>query len=199
MFSWNRNSKSYWLQKYGDLYRREGIKFDEHREYSDDDSSDNDAQASNSSKDIPGNDQTVDKLTHKSTHVDTGISDCPDDEASVASDHYDDGNKTVEYDGALPTNDDQWSEIDEAEERAGITDALLTQADFVEDNERDHVYSVAPAEGNHPLSIFKDKYWKLNGEWANFCKKQQKKLGMGMKIYDNKSAILETSSWIVLK
>ena len=47
---------------------------------------------------------------------------------------------------------------DEAEMPAGITDTILTPNDFVEDNERQHILNVAPAEGNRPLSIFRDKY-----------------------------------------
>ena len=47
---------------------------------------------------------------------------------------------------------------DEAEMPAGITDIILPPSDFVEDSERQHILSVAPAEGNRPLSIFRDKY-----------------------------------------
>ena len=35
---------------------------------------------------------------------------------------------------------------------------MLTSTDFLEDNERQNVLNVAPAEGNIPLSIFRDKY-----------------------------------------
>lgn len=50
---------------------------------------------------------------------------------------------------------DEWSE-DEAEIPAGVTDTMLTATDFLEDNERHH--NVAPAEGNGPLSIFREKF-----------------------------------------
>ena len=35
---------------------------------------------------------------------------------------------------------------------------MLTSSDFLEENERQHIVNVAPAEGNRPLSIFRDKY-----------------------------------------
>ena len=35
---------------------------------------------------------------------------------------------------------------------------MLTPADFVDDNEREHILNGAPGEGNRPLSVFKDKY-----------------------------------------
>lgn len=35
---------------------------------------------------------------------------------------------------------------------------MLTATDFLEDNERQNILNVAPAEGNRPLSIFRDKY-----------------------------------------
>ena len=53
--------------------------------------------------------------------------------------------------------EDDWSE-DEAEIPAGITDSMLTAPDFVDDNERQSIYNFAPAEGNRPLSIFRDQY-----------------------------------------
>ena len=53
--------------------------------------------------------------------------------------------------------DDEFSE-DEAEIPAGVTDSMLTPADFVDDNERERILNVAPGEGNRPLSVFKDKY-----------------------------------------
>ena len=39
---------------------------------------------------------------------------------------------------------------------AGVTDTMLTAADFLEDNERQHIFNIAAAEGNIPLSIFRD-------------------------------------------
>jgi hypothetical protein len=35
---------------------------------------------------------------------------------------------------------------------------MLTAPDFVDDNERQSIYNFAPAEGNRPLSIFRDQY-----------------------------------------
>ena len=53
--------------------------------------------------------------------------------------------------------EDQWSE-DEAEIPAGVTDTMLTNTDFVEDNGSQCILSVAPGEGKKPLSIFQDQY-----------------------------------------
>ena len=53
--------------------------------------------------------------------------------------------------------EDDWSE-DEAEIPTGVTDSMLTAPDFVDDNERQGIYNFAPAEGNRPLSIFRDQY-----------------------------------------
>ena len=52
---------------------------------------------------------------------------------------------------------DDWSE-DEAKILAGVTDTMFTATDFLEDNEKQHILNVAPAEGNRPLSVFMDKY-----------------------------------------
>ena len=41
---------------------------------------------------------------------------------------------------------------------AGVTDTLFTATDFLEDNERQNILNVAPAEGSRPLSVFRDKY-----------------------------------------
>lgn len=57
---------------------------------------------------------------------------------------------------ASNVNDD-WTE-EEAEIPAGVTDTLLTSPDFVDDSERECILSLAPAEGNRPLSIFRDEY-----------------------------------------
>ena len=61
----------------------------------------------------------------------------------------------VESNNVRVETEDEWSE-DEAEP-AGVTDTMLTSSDFLEDNERQHIVNVAPAEGN---SIFRDKYSK---------------------------------------
>ena len=54
-------------------------------------------------------------------------------------------------------DEDEWSE-DEVEVPAGVTDTMLTATDFLEDNEHQNILNVAPAEGNRPLSIFRDKH-----------------------------------------
>ena len=54
-------------------------------------------------------------------------------------------------------SEDEWSE-DEAEIPAGVTDTMLTKTDFIEDSETKYILSVAPGEGNKPLSIFRDQY-----------------------------------------
>ena len=54
-------------------------------------------------------------------------------------------------------SEDQWSE-DEIETPAGVTDTMLTNANFVENTESRYILSVAPGEGNKPLSIFRDQY-----------------------------------------
>ena len=35
---------------------------------------------------------------------------------------------------------------------------MLTAPDFLTDGEREGIYSIAPGEGNTPLSIFRDQY-----------------------------------------
>ena len=35
---------------------------------------------------------------------------------------------------------------------------MLTKTDFIEDSETQYILSVAPGEGNKPLSIFRDQY-----------------------------------------
>lgn len=57
----------------------------------------------------------------------------------------------------LSNDDNDWTE-DEAEIPAGVTDTMLTTANFVENNERQHVLNLAPAEGSRPVIIFHDKY-----------------------------------------
>ena len=55
-------------------------------------------------------------------------------------------------------NDEDSLSEDEAEIPAGVTDTMLTATDFLEDSERQNILNVAPAEGNIPLSIFRDQY-----------------------------------------
>lgn len=47
---------------------------------------------------------------------------------------------------------------DEVEPIAGVTDTMSTATDFLQENERQNILNVAPAEGNRPLSVFGDKY-----------------------------------------
>ena len=54
-------------------------------------------------------------------------------------------------------DEDDWSE-DEAEIPYGVTDTMLTATIFLEENEPHCVLNVAPAEGNRPLSVFRDKH-----------------------------------------
>lgn len=35
---------------------------------------------------------------------------------------------------------------------------MLSATDFLEDSEKEQIYSIAPGEGSTPLSIFRDKY-----------------------------------------
>ena len=61
-------------------------------------------------------------------------------------------------DANLDTNEnDDWSQ-DEAEIPAGVTDTMLIATDFLNDDERQQIYNIAPGEGNRPLSVFRDQY-----------------------------------------
>lgn len=51
---------------------------------------------------------------------------------------------------------DDWNEIDETEIHGGTTDTMFTSPDFIEEEEKDNVWSFAPGQGNMPTSIFKD-------------------------------------------
>ena len=53
--------------------------------------------------------------------------------------------------------EDQWSD-DEAEIPAGVTDTMLTNTNFVEDNGSQCILNVAPGEGDKPSSILRDQY-----------------------------------------
>ena len=55
-------------------------------------------------------------------------------------------------------SDDQTTPEDDWSEDEAVTDSMLTAPDFVDDNERQSIYNFAPAEGNRPLSIFRDQY-----------------------------------------
>lgn len=55
------------------------------------------------------------------------------------------------------SSDDEWCEDTKNDHPfCGNMDTMLTAQDFIEDTERNQVYSIAPAEGNRPISIFKD-------------------------------------------
>ena len=68
---------------------------------------------------------------------------------------------------------DNWDESEhESDQCAGAMDTMLISPDFVEGSEcTQSVFSVAPAEGNKPLSIFKDKYCEELAYPRIFCGK----------------------------
>lgn len=41
---------------------------------------------------------------------------------------------------------------------ARVTDTMLPANEFLEDSEQPQIFSIAPGEGNVPLSIFRDRY-----------------------------------------
>ena len=56
-------------------------------------------------------------------------------------------------------DDEQWSENeDDPENNSGVLDTMLTSPDFLEDEERELQYILAPGQGRTPVSVFKDKY-----------------------------------------
>ena len=125
-----------WLMTNSSLYKDEGISF---------------------------NPQWVNQYNEETVwheHVDNNV--CNDNSDTVESDELDkqstiiDGNST-NVDFQTIEHKDEWSE-DEAETPAGVTDTMLTSTDFLDDNERQNILNVAPAEGKRPLSIFRDKY-----------------------------------------
>ncbi|KAL9977496.1 hypothetical protein ACROYT_G014904 [Oculina patagonica] len=76
---------------------------------------------------------------------------CDQTESDVPSGICNNSNKTQ-------LDEDGWSEDDDEEIPAGVTDTMLTAANFVEEHEHHSVLNVAPAEGNKPISVFRDKY-----------------------------------------
>ena len=61
----------------------------------------------------------------------------------------------------IAENDDElWSENedDNDENHSGVLDTMLTSPDFLEDEERELQYILAPGQGRTPVSVFKDKY-----------------------------------------
>ena len=122
-----------WLINNGDLYKEEGISFNdtwlEGTSLIAFNNSDNDESSEGLSATVNSNMETV--------NCSTGT-EC--DKSQQTSD-----------------DEDEWSE-DEAEIPAGVTDTMLTAPDFMTDNERQYILNVAPGEGNRPISIFRDKY-----------------------------------------
>ena len=56
-------------------------------------------------------------------------------------------------------DDEEWSENeDDQESNSGVLDTMLTSPDFLEDEERELQYILAPGQGRTPVSVFKDKY-----------------------------------------
>ena len=68
-----------------------------------------------------------------------------------------DENQQSNVDSETLDNKDELTE-DETEIPAGVTDTMFTTIDFLEDNERHKILNIAPAEGDRPLSAFRDKY-----------------------------------------
>ena len=121
-----------WLVSNGDLYKEEGITF-------------NDSWLEGSSNVSLLDDS--DELSESLENVESNAAnkDCSTDcqTQQTSSDNTD--------------NEDEWSE-DEIEIPAGVTDTMLTAPDFVTDNERQYILNIAPGEGNRPISIFRVKY-----------------------------------------
>ena len=65
----------------------------------------------------------------------------------------------IRHDADIETeqNTNSWIE-DDAEIPASVTDTMLTGTDFLEDSEREQMYSIAPGEGSTRLSKFRDKF-----------------------------------------
>ena len=56
-------------------------------------------------------------------------------------------------------DDEEWSENeDDQENNSSVLDTLLTSPDFLEDEERELQYVLAPGQGRTPVSVLKDKY-----------------------------------------
>ena len=114
-----------WLVSNGDLYKEEGITF-------------NDSWLEGRSNVSLANDS--DEFSESLENVESNVvnkncsTDCQTQQTS--SDSTDD--------------EDEWSE-DEVEIPAGVTDTMLTAPDFVTDNERQYILNIAPGEGNIPI------------------------------------------------
>ncbi|CAB4013636.1 Hypothetical predicted protein [Paramuricea clavata] len=76
----------------------------------------------------------------------------------ISNEDKENENKTSVDQTNSVSSDEEWS-VEEAEIPAGVTDSmLLTSPDFVDDDERQHIYNVAPAEGGRPISLFRDQF-----------------------------------------
>ena len=73
----------------------------------------------------------------------------------------------------IDSNSDDWTEIQSKETSPGNHDTMLTAREFVEEEEYNTAFSVAPGEGNIPLSIFKDKYSEELAFPGIFCGQQR--------------------------
>ena len=75
---------------------------------------------------------------------------------SVSSNEHDEDNSD-HSDHSGTSSKTQLGE-DEAENPCGVTDTMLTATNLLEENEPHCVLNVAPAEGNRPSSVFRDKH-----------------------------------------
>ncbi len=82
---------------------------------------------------------------------------CNSEEEYSEKENSSSNSQNIDTENKKCSSDEEWSE-NEAEFTAGVTDTMLTATDFLEDNEREHIFNIAPGEGSRPLSIFKDKY-----------------------------------------
>ena len=82
----------------------------------------------------------------------------PDQERQEKPGRISDGEK---QDHRGENGEEQWNENeDDQENSGGVWDTLLTSPDFLEDEERELQYVLAPGQGRTPVSIFKDMYWE---------------------------------------
>ena len=122
-----------WLVSNGNLYKEEGITFN-----------DSWLEGSSNVSLLDDSDEFSEILENvESNAADKGCCTTDCQTKQISSDNTD--------------NEDDWSE-DEVEIPAGVTDTMLTAPDFFTDNEQQYILNIAPGEGNRPISIFRDKY-----------------------------------------
>ena len=81
-------------------------------------------------------------------------------------------------------NDCSWDEIDDSEETVGALDTMLIPPHFIENNKcEESVFCFAPAEGNKPISIFKDKYCEELAYPGIFLVKQEQIIRKDLFLY----------------